>query len=271
MQKNNKKYKSKALTGTILFHLVLLLCFMLFGLSTPLPLPEEEGVLVDLGYYDGGMGESRPVSAPQPAASLDNAQPEQAQEDIVTQATEESISIPDTESPQPVDDTEPERREEPVRDDSPVEEDIIEEEPDPIPDPRAMFPGSDDRTTDRDSKGDAESPGDQGRPDGSTEGEGATGGGRGSGVEFSLAGRKASHLPMPDYTSPETGRVVVSITVNRQGQVVRANAGARGTTTTDRNLWKQAEEAALKAHFDLKTDAPEEQRGTITYNFIRLN
>ena len=272
MNDNNKKYRSRALTGTILFHLLLLVFFMFFGLSTPLPLPEEEGVLVDFGYSDEGIGESRPLSAPQPTASPAEAQPEPAREEVVTQDVEESVSIPDTESPQPVDEPEPDRREEPVRDEIPeIEEEVVEEEPDPTPDPRAMFPGNDERTADQESKGDTGRPGDLGRPDGSEEGDGAVGGGRGSGVEFSLSGRSATHLPMPDYTSPETGRVVVSITVNRQGQVIRANAGARGTTTTDRNLWKQAEEAAMKARFDRRQDASEEQRGTITYNFIRLN
>ncbi len=271
MEEKNKKDNNKALTGTILFHLLLLVCFMFFGLSTPLPLPEEEGVLVDLGYLDQGMGETRPASTPQPAASPAETQPEPAQEEIATQTTEESISIPDTETPEPVDDPEPDRREEPVHEETHETDEVVEEEPDPTPDPRAMFPGSDERDTDEESKGDTDIPGFQGRPEGSAEGEGAEGEGRGGGVEFSLSGRRATHLPMPDYTSPETGRVVVSITVNRQGQVIRANAGARGTTTTDRNLWRHAEEAALKARFDLQQDAPEEQRGTITYNFIRLN
>lgn len=270
MQEKKKKYKTKALTGTILFHLVLLVCFMFFGLSTPLPLPEEEGVLVDLGYYDAGMRETSPVPASRPVASPSEALPEPAPEEIVTQTTEESISIPHTERVEPVDDPEPERRQEPVQDVFPAEEqEVIEEEPDPTPDPRALFPGSDERAPRDESRGDADQPGERGRPEGSTEGEGVSEGG--TGVEFSLSGRKATHLPMPQYTSPETGRVVVNITVNRNGRVVRANAGARGTTTANRDLWRQAEEAALRAHFDLKQDAPEEQRGTITYNFIRLN
>ncbi len=272
MEEKNKKDNIKALTGTIIFHVVLLICFMFFGLSTPLPLPEEEGVLVALGYQYEGMGYQQPaLSAPQPSVSADPEQPDVAEEQVVTQTTEETISIPDTKSPEPEDEARPEdREEEPVRQDTRVQEKVAEQEPDPEPDPRAMFPGSDDRTAQKEGKGKTDEPGVQGKPEGSVEGEAAIGG-KGSGVEFSLTGRKANYLPMPDYTSPETGRVVISITVNRQGHVTRATAGARGTTTSNQTLWRLAEEAARKARFDIKHDVAEEQRGTITYNFIRQN
>ncbi len=272
MEQKNKKDNVKALTGTIIFHIVLLVCFMFFGLSTPLPLPEEEGVLVVLGYHDEGMGYRQPSPAPRPAAAPAVEQPDVAEEEVVTQATEEAISIPDAEKPQPEEDPRPEPVEKPDPVDQPVEEEVAmkEPEPEPEPDPRALFPGRDERTAEQKGRGETDTPGVEGRPGGSPEGEAATGG-EGSGVEFSLAGRRANYLPMPDYTSPETGRVVVSIRVNRQGQVTRAEAGARGTTTTNQTLWKLAEGAARKARFDIKQDAPEEQRGTITYNFIRLN
>lgn len=274
MKEKNKKDNNKALIGTILFHLIVFITFMFFGLYTPLPLPEEEGVLVDLGYHSEGMGISQPQLAPQPESSSEPVAAEPAEEQIVTQSTEESISIPDAETPSPEEKPEPDRQhEEQVQDDSPVQDELAHEEPepDPTPDPRAEFPGRDDRRTDDDGKGDTDQPGDLGRPDGAEEGDGIDGGGDNGGVEFSLSGRRATHLPMPDYTTSETGRVVVSVRVNRQGEIVRADAGARGTTTSNQVLWRLAEEAARKANFDIKRDAPEEQTGTITYNFIRLN
>jgi len=275
MEEKNKKDNNSALIGTILFHLVLIVCFMFFGLSTPLPLPEEEGVLVDIGYVDEGMGEREPVSSPQTPASPEPSQPEATEEeDVVTQSTEETISMPDTESPSPDDEPETELQEEveeTIEHEEEVLEDEIEEEPEPTPDPQAMFPGSDERDSEDESEGESEETGDEGRPEGSIEGEGAEGEGAGSGVEYSLSGRSSTSLPMPEYTSPETGRVVVSITVNRQGEIIRASAGARGTTTSNQTLWKVAEEAAKNAKFNVKEDAPEQQTGTITYNFIRVN
>jgi TonB family protein len=63
--------------------------------------------------------------------------------------------------------------------------------------------------------------------------------------------------------------VVVEIAVDRQGKVISAKAGARGTTVQDANLFDQAEKAARKAKFKANPDAAEKQIGTITYTFIR--
>lgn len=272
MEEYNKKYNSKALVGTLVFHGVLLLLFLFFGLSTPLPLPEEEGVMVNLGFTDQGRGDRQPLTAspppPQPQATESSPQPEQ----VATQSTEESVALPPATRParqQPTQQqTRPQPEPKPAETAQPVQP---QPEPQPQVDSRALFPGRDRRTTETQSQGQGGATGNQGRPDGSPDGRGTTGGGQGSGVEFSLTGRRANYLPIPEYNSQAQGRVVVSITVNREGQITRATAGARGTTTSDQALWRQAEEAARRARFDVKSDAPAEQTGTITYNFIRLN
>jgi len=271
MEEPKKKYDNKAIAGTVMFHLALLLLAIFFGLSTPLPLPEEEGVLVNLGYMDEGTGTRQPLTASPPPPQPQPSQAVPEAEDIVTQDTEESIAIPDSPRPQP----ERPRPEEPVREPTQPQPETAQQQPEPEPepqvDPRAMFPGRDRRTTETQTQGETGQTGTQGRPDGTTDGTAYQGGGQGSGIEFSLTGRRANYLPLPDYTTQSQGRVVVSIRVNRDGLVTRAEAGVRGTTTTDRVLWRAAEEAAKKARFDVKNDAPHEQTGTITYNFIRLN
>jgi len=88
------------------------------------------------------------------------------------------------------------------------------------------------------------------------------------GLTYNLSGRRPQILPIPEYNIQAQGRVVVSITVDRQGRVTRAAAGARGTTTSNPQLWTLAEEAALKARFEPQSNAPEEQTGSITYNFL---
>ncbi len=272
MESFSKKDKSRAFAGTVVFHAVLLVSFLLFGLSTPLPLPEEHGVLVMLGYTEEGVGERQPLAAPppepRPATSLPEADPEEG----VTQDTEESVPLPDEAAEQQEEQEQPEAE---IPDPAPEPEEAAEEEPEeePLPevDPRALFPGRDQRSTDRQDQGEAEERGDEGRPEGATDAEDFEGTGPGDGIEYSLDGRQANYLPLPDYTTQATGRVVVRITVNRRGQVIRASAGGRGTTTTNQTLHRLAEEAARRARFDLQADAPEEQTGTITYNFIRLN
>jgi TonB family protein len=272
MEENTKRDRNRALAGTIIFHAVLVLVFLFFGLSTPLPLPEEHGVLVSLGYVEDGIGQTQPLSSPPPVPQSRPSTPAPEPERIVTQESQESIALPDEVHDTDTDRDMPEsERRDPVPDPLEAPEELIEEEPEPQPDPRAMFPGRDQRNTDRRDQGETERSGDQGRPEGAIGANEYGGIGPGEGIEYSLTGRKANFLPLPEYTTLAQGRVVVQITVNRQGQVIRATAGARGTTTTDRTLHTQAEEAARKARFDLKNDAPEEQTGTITYNFIRLN
>lgn len=53
---NEKKNRIKGILGTILFHVGLLLLLLFLALRTPLPLPGEEGVLVNFGFDETGMG-----------------------------------------------------------------------------------------------------------------------------------------------------------------------------------------------------------------------
>ena len=46
----------RGIFGTILFHGVILLLLLFFGFITPLPLPEEKGILVDFGNSATGSG-----------------------------------------------------------------------------------------------------------------------------------------------------------------------------------------------------------------------
>jgi TonB family protein len=259
MDEFTRKDNQRALIGTIIFHVVLLVLFFLWGLRTPLPLPEEEGVLVALGYTNQGMGDMIPLSGSPPVPTP--AQQVPVQEEVVTQSTQESVAIPQT-TPRPRPQQPTPAQQQPTQQPPP-------EEPRPQVDPRALFPGTDERSTTSQSQGTTGQPGSQGSPTGAAGGSG-DGVGQG-GVSYNLTGRRPNQLPIPSYDTQAQGRVVVSITVDRQGRVTRATAGARGTTTTDPTLWRLAVDAARRARFDVQLDAPEEQTGTITYNFIRQN
>ena len=271
MEETRKKDRIQALVGTIIFHVVLAVCFLLFGLSTPLPLPEEEGVLVTLGYGDEGTGFTQPLAATPPSPASQPSQPASEVEDVASQEVDESVYIPsEPEQPRAEPPSPESTRRQPTPETTQASPEPEPEEPRQQVDQRALFPGADQRSTERQDQGQTGSPGNQGRPEGAIDGEGFEGVGQG-GVEFSLTGRRANFLPIPDYTAQAQGRVVVTIIVNRQGQVVRATAGARGTTTSNQTLWRLAEDAARRARFDVSVNAPQEQTGTITYNFIRLN
>ncbi len=149
----------------------------------------------------------------------------------------------------------------------------VEPEPDPEPvvDPRLIYTGKKNKTGDS-SEGNDNEAGDKGKVTGDPNSNGYDGlGGKGNGVSYSLGNRKAKSLPKPVYDSEDQGKVVVSIWVDKTGKVTRAEITQKGTNVTDIKLRNMARQAALKAKFTPDIEAAEVQKGSITYNFIKLN
>lgn len=248
------KNRLYGIIGTVSFHVILLLVFIFFGFTTPLPLPEEQGVEVNLGNSEQGMGDIQPeqlsenIAAPSPNQTSDN------QENVATQSTEEALKINKKNKGKTTTETKP------------TEEKQLNKI-----NPLALFQ-SKNKGKNGGSEGNTGKPGDQGNPLGNPNASNHVGNpGSGGGPSFSLKGRSSKSLPKPEYTSNEQGTVVVKIWVNTNGEVTRVEAGQRGTTTSDRGLWKLAENAAMRSKFSPDANAPEDQTGTITYKFIRLN
>ena len=61
----------------------------------------------------------------------------------------------------------------------------------------------------------------------------------------------------------------MEISVDQQGKVISAKAGARGTTVQDASLFREAEAAAKRSKFSSNSNGTDKQVGTITYLFIR--
>ena len=249
----NKLYGTLA---TILFHAVLLLIFIFFGFTTPLPLPEEQGVEVNLGNSNEGMGEIQPEELTENTASQSESELTDNFEKIATENNEESINV-----------NKNKKIENKVNPDNKNNEQKQENKINPL----ALFQGNK-KGNNGGNEGNTGNPGDQGNQFGNPNATNHNGNpGSGGGPSFSLKGRSAKSLPIPEYTSKEQGTVVVKIWVNRNGEVIQVEAGQRGTTANDKSLWKLAENAALRSRFSPDSDAPEDQTGTITYKFIRLN
>ncbi|MCQ2341981.1 MAG: hypothetical protein MJZ75_00610 [Paludibacteraceae bacterium] len=105
-------------------------------------------------------------------------------------------------------------------------------------------------------------PGDNGKAvNGNPLGHGSSGGN-----DWSLNGRSlVGSLPRPSADFKQEGRVVVSIIVDKDGNVVSARAG-QGTTISDEATRQLAVKAAMRAKFNM-VDHPNAAVGTITYYF----
>lgn len=253
----------RGLIGTVIAHTIILFLLMFFGLRTPLPLPEEQGILVNFGTDLTGSGSSEPLmNIPPP--QQEKTVPAEKKEGVLTQDFEEAPVIEKKqETKKPVEkktETKPVVKQE-------VKEPVKEE---PKVNPRALYTGR--KTSGEPSTGEGEGTGqgNQGAADGSPD---ATARGQGSGtgsggIQFSLSGRSYLSLPAPDYKYQVEGTVVVEILVDREGNVIGAIPGVKGSTTLNENLLQAAKNAALKAKFSRKPDAPATQKGTITYHFL---
>jgi hypothetical protein len=142
----------------------------------------------------------------------------------------------------------------------------VPEKQEPKLDPRASFPGMSSEPSSSTAPHSAKEASEgfkAGEPDGNTK-KGLTTGA----PNAHLSGRSViGTLQKPGYQSQTEGTVVVAIKVDPYGNVLEAVPGAQGTTVTDSALWTAARNAALKAHFSQKADAPAVQLGTITYVF----
>lgn len=264
---NPKKDKVLAVFGTLLIHALVVLILFLMAFRTPLPLPGEEGVEVDLGLYNQGMGQVQPErpAIPEPAAPSKPHEDEstKSKDDVVTQDTEEAPSIKTEKKKDPKEETVTKPKETPKE--TPKEP---EEKPQPTVNQRALFKGSE-KSQDGGSEGITSQPGDQGNPNGLAGIKKYDGqGGQGNGTGYDLGGRGAKSLQRPSKDFPEEGHIVVEIWVDREGNVVRTSI-AKGTDITNNEMRNMALEAARRSKFSPDPNAPEEQRGTITYTFVQ--
>ncbi len=262
---------------------------LVFFAFTPSKPPEfEEGILVNFGTDETGMGEIEPSpppvqkeASPPPPSAAKNVQKD---EPMLTQNNEEAPEV------KKVDPEAEKRRLEKLEADRKLREQEEEErkkkeheelerkrieaeqkrQADIMNRTRNALANSKNSGTTSTGEGAAGGAGNQGVPTGSVDskvrGEGSGLGNKG--ISYDLQGRGFQSLPAPQYDYQEEGRVVVDVSVDRSGRVIQAIPGAKGSTTLDEYLLRVAKEAALKARFDPKPDAPVTQKGTITYNFV---
>lgn len=244
----DRKGRIIGVTTTVAIHLLLLFLGFTATLSRIDPLPQEEGILIDFAPLE----EEKPIlteTGREPRSM--NADPDN---DItLTQRSEAPVEGIAENKGNEADLPDEGEAEAP----SPPEKKTI--------DRRALF-SSDRHRTDTLAVQVAERPTDEikaGQAQGNTESGNTI-----NTPSARLEGRTLKgDLPLPAYTVEKAGVVVVEILVDQYGKVTSAKPGARGTTVVDKELWKAAKEAALKAVFNQSSSAPVQQIGTISYIF----
>lgn len=254
--------------------------------------PEERGIAINFGTTDFGSGEvqpdapvktsPQPESTPPPPQEVEETVAEDIQEDVVTQDIEEAPVI--EEKKEVVKETKkPEKPQEEIKEK--VEETHPEPTPDPEPEPEPVKEQKPEKSvTDAmeslmngpkndgqadGGEGNDNQAGDKGDPDGDPNAKNYYGTGKGLDGDgnYRLGGRKALSKKKFVQDCNESGEVVVRIEVNRDGDVIKATPGAKGTTNSSSCLMDPAKRAALATKFNSDSDAPSTQVGFITYVF----
>jgi TonB family protein len=271
--------RSRSAILTIVIHVAifLILLFTLMTIQIP-PFPETGGgggVLVNIGMLEEASGNEQPMS--------ENITKDPVIEKVkVTPVQEEPVATQDFEDA-PIAKENKEKKITPVKTEPKIVKEV-KKEPVKTVDSRAIYKG---KTTDSKSQGTGQGKGDQGDPSGDpfskytgksgsgTGGPGTGGGegsgdgpGKGGGVSYSLSGRRMVQTPKINDKSQETGKVVVDITVDKNGNVTSATPGGRGSTTTSSLLFRLAKEAAMRAKFNESQEDADIQKGTITFVFV---
>ncbi|MCF4100416.1 hypothetical protein L1I30_01940 [Gillisia sp. M10.2A] len=87
-----------------------------------------------------------------------------------------------------------------------------------------------------------------------------------SSISFSLKDRTAINIPNPIYTCDVAGKIVINISVNEEGRVIKTAINKGSSTSQNECLTEQALEYASQAIFS-RLAGRNNQPGTITYQF----
>src|SRR3954465_34581 len=286
-QEFERQKNLKALGLTILVCAIIFLLMFLVGWTLPQPEPPiaDEGIEVNLGNSDQGMGNIAPelpgemsnsdetnIESPKTAAA--HEEPEESKE--VVENNENDVPVIHT-SPKPEKKPTP-KVELPKAKKATTQPVVVASTPKP-PSPKAVYKGGASPNNSGGNGGDsyngvrnqgvAGGNGDQGNPNGNPNSDSYTGSGgtgkSGVSIRSGLGGRRFTHLPSFTDEFNQNAKVAVDITVNSSGSVTQAMVNPRGTTTTNANIRNIAVTKARQ--LKLNSSNAEEQTGTIVFDF----
>jgi outer membrane biosynthesis protein TonB len=289
------KHKKKSFTLTTLLLSALLLLLFYIGLTYMDP-PIENGITVNFGTMEFGMGEvqptepirprqqeqeiAEPVAEPVPEETTpepeveETAEADQPAEKVLTRESEEAIRMKQAEEARRrTEEAARKAREEAARlarekqeaeERARLEQEAKKKELDALMGGLGNTQGQADGSEGDDARG-----GDKGDPAGDPYASTYYGSpGSGSGSEgYGLKGRTLAGKGQVIQECNQSGRVVVEIVVDRSGKVISAKPGVRGTTNNDPCLLEPARKTAFLHRWQPDSKAPERQVGFVVVNF----
>lgn len=252
---NKDKHKLYGILATVAFHAIAVVLLFNLCFRTPLPLPGEAGVEVNLGMYAEAISQQDDMTTSQQVEETTNQQVEEStSEDVEEEILSEDENIPSIEEVEETEEVEE------------IVEEVVEEKP--VVNQRALFQVNKKKQETPSEGSSNDVVGEQGSPNGLKDIERYVGhGGSGDGPSYDLGGRGAKSISSPSKDISEEATIVVDIWVDKEGRVQRAEIG-KGTTTTNSDMRASALQAARNSVFVKDDKAADLQKGTITYNFI---
>ncbi len=275
----NKNLKAFAITIAICLFLFLFFLLTQWSLPTIPPPLADEGIEVNLGTSETGLGSVAPQAIGEPSINENNSTPQTSSQPIaptdkLDDKGDEAINpiTPKVETPKPI-----------VKPVTPVVKapvkPVVNPTPKPIS-PKALFSGGTKKNSGGNNssidngfknQGVAGGSGDQGNPNGNPNSDsykGNNSSGNGISIKSGLNGRKVAVRPTFQDDFTENAKVYVDVTVDANGKVLSAVVNPRGTTTVNQSIRKIATTKALQIKF---TAGTEEQSGTISFDFKVTN
>lgn len=281
-ERNRRLYPKIAL---IIYVSLLVALFMFWKFSNPLDFEEGEGLLVDFGYTEVGLGEAEPdkdnpmnhIAIPSPG---NPPLVQEIKEKVIVQdyeETEKLEAITETKAQKVVvvenilksPNKKPEKADvlpsKSTLNAPPSEKNKVNE--------NALFSGFKGTGSSSGSQGDKAGEGNMGDPSGSksdnylgkSTGLGSEGEGRGR-IGSGLIGRSLKSIPPIVDKSNKTGKIIISVNVDATGNVKKSEFVAMGSSITDSDLVNKCIQAAKKAKFS-PSDDKDSDWGKLVFTF----
>ncbi|MHB1176891.1 MAG: energy transducer TonB [Daejeonella sp.] len=265
-QEDNNYPKALAISSAIMGGLLVISFFIIASRVQPEEIGTG-GIIVNYGTSVIGMGDDyMSIEEPSAAPDANNTPPDKvitdqkAETDPSSEVTDKSIATQNVEdAPEIVSKKKATAKSPSVS--------LPAKENKPVINQNALYKG---KKNDGSGRGDGTGtvPGNQGSKDGDPlspdYGEGGSGFG---GVALDLKSRRFTNLTVPKDDGQKYGRVAVRISVDKNGVVVDAVAGVKGTTLSDKAIWEKCRQAVLGSSLNKLESAPDIQRGVVMFNF----